>query len=68
MVVPYGHGFVEYGGSQLIYDVAPTSEGAPLMEDVLYFLVIYRGFTEGDCPDHYAYDELYISIEPADLQ
>ena len=68
LVVPYGHGLQSYGGSQVIYNVSPTSQGAPLYDGVTYYLVLYRGTGNGGCPDHDAYYDLEIVIEPADWQ
>lgn len=68
LVIPYGHDNEAYGGSQTKFDVSPSSDGAPLLNDVPYYLVIYHGIGSGGCPDHGAYDELQIMIVPADLQ
>jgi len=68
LVVPHGHGFVEYGGYQVIFDVSPNSAGAPLTESDLYYLVVYRGVGPGDCLDHDDYSAIQITVEPADLQ
>lgn len=68
LIVPHGHNVSMYDGSPVVFDASPNSSGAPLTESIPYYLVIYRGDGALICPDHYDYDSIEVTIEPADTQ
>ena len=68
LIVPHGHNISIYDGSPVVFDASPNSSGAPLTEAIPYYLVIYRGDGALICPDHYDYDSIEVTIEPADTQ